>query len=508
MSDSTLLLYWKTVLKKRAEAPFLKVAQSGAPPVLSYNHSAFYRRASRVAFAFKELLGVKPGSRIVVLLEEQNDVALITHGFALAGICCVLAPTHMSIKGLLGLIKVTKTEKVIFPTSYAAKVASILSQTVQVKEWIVTGKGARISGIKNLRHLDDLLVASTGDELREGDEADLDREVLMLPSEDRPGSFLSFTQKALLKAGQALQSIYPEARNGMMSWNMFPECTFHSILHSYFSPLFTNVPSLALPISDTRDFWRHLYANNVCFSVITNNDLEKIYRQGKPRDFRLSEDLLLAVCTKTYFSSQFYNSFKERFPVRIERFFSLETAGGVISATKEGDDEHESDFLSSGQILPDVECHVHADSTITIRTPRAFHAGAGNSAPKKNDDGGFVSGYSGEVRENTLWLEGRSEDLTTRSGKKINLARIEQALKNMRGISHAIALTVPGTVTDKEIAVHLFTHRLSNITQLDVELYLGEILEPYEMPFIYDFAEVDSKPPYPTRDEIAKRLSH
>ncbi len=505
LDDKSFLHNWQVKADQVGDTPYMKVVQTVSPPVLSYTHLAFQKRAMRVAVAFKRTLGIPEGSRVILMLEEPNELSLLLHGLWMAKICAIPVRSSLSPEKLLRLLSETEAEYVLFPPSYSARVASIIDRVERVKNWIVTGNAGQVNGVANLKSLEDLLLSAAGDTLTEKIDEASQRELLLLPSFDDGLSWESYTESALLKAASVLRELYPQESLRGLSWNTYPLFSFDGILHSFLAPFSTGIPSLVMPIGDSREFWRHLAANEVCFACITHRDAAHLFGQGKPKALKFLEGLTIAISTESYFSERVINDFIDRFDLPVKRFFSYAPAGGLISvAASDNNSCREGDYMSAGKPLSDVDIVTGDNHSLLIRTERLYKSAFGKNVPSEID--GYIEApYCGSVDAGELWLEGKTEDIDYREGKQVNLARIEQALLSLRGVTYAVAACMPGKNNDREIGVFLATHRLANLTQNDLEKSLREILDENELPYIYEFAS-SAEESFPDRKELEERL--
>lgn len=527
----TFIAAWEDIVNQRPDNVFISVPVPQSERYLTYDIASFYRRAQRVGIALQEQLKLKEGSRVVILTESPNEMALLLHGIWLARMVAVPVPLEMSNEQMMACLEGSEIGAVIFPLEAAARIASLFGILRAVEHWIVTGNVAVRTGGNAVRKLDDLLAAAAGGRLRGGDDLQRDVPALVTMTQGRAAKpkVVLFRQSQLLKAAASASHLYHLSNaEKEVSWTLLPRKLYTGLMHSYVVPLINDIPAVLSTNFDVRKFWEQVLADGITFALMDQHQLRNVLKKGKARTWRQPQNLKIGLVTDTPWSAELIATFEKRFNVPLFTCYSQTEAGGVITALQP--DAQVPDpkpviggLYTSGTTISGNEFKiVDADGRelgeqergeIVIKTTQIMSGyinTTGVEAKKKDatvlhtGDEGFYLVQGGSVENKHLFVTGRMEDVITRKGRRISLALTDAYLYEINGVDFGITVGFRHSSLGQEVGAYVIPMRASNLTEVDVLEALRSKVAPAESPKVVIFGERPKSGIYPRRSELTK----
>ena len=81
----SLLALWEQSVENDPDAPFIHVTTLQDSRVQKYTFATFFKRAQRHAVALQSVLGVGPGDKVALCVDDLSAFALLVHGALLVG---------------------------------------------------------------------------------------------------------------------------------------------------------------------------------------------------------------------------------------------------------------------------------------------------------------------------------------------------------------------------------------------------------------------------------------
>ncbi|MCB0353968.1 MAG: acyl--CoA ligase [Bdellovibrionales bacterium] len=516
MADrDSIPLLWRNSLADTADRPFLRIPTNEQARTLSYNVSAFFKRAARVAVALRKLLKLAAGSRVAVFSHDLNEFALGIHGVLLAEMtACIAEPANDEL--LASLFRRQGVKAVVFPPSSSARIARLIPKLPEVKHWIVSGKGASSSSLGVVERLETLLTAASGEEDAVFNWGEKSKGPAVIFQENMwSEDVLSLSSSQLIGTAKrfcdSFDGIVSDELGGLF-WSAFSPGEFHGAFQSLFSPFFSRLPVVIRELDDSRDFWRQVLADGVQIAAIHDELLYSLVARGKTRDWVRSDKLRVVVYSKARACIDLFREFEKKFLVPVSLVYSRPELGGPITfaGPRKGDRpgwESKKEVPSHGDIIDSVSVYIK-DSQGEVLAPEEIGnvfvqgdqfpscerlARSKSNVPENSvnlSQLGFVDLGSGGAER--LFILGDAERILRKGERTIFLEKIEQALLQMKGVVLCRAHVFPNAHTGKELGVYVIPHRLANLNRFDVEMFLAENLAEGEIPRVCVLGEPSS----------------
>lgn len=517
-SSQSFFELWSEIAADPPERSFLKVSKIEEARVLNYGFASFWKRIQRVAVAFRKVLGVSAGARVLLLVDDPNDLALLVHGSLIAGLVPCLIEEDLTADPLARVVQALGPELVIFPPDASARIASLSRYQLSVRSWIVTGNLRTYGSAQKMERFEALMSAAAGESFSPPEKGTAGAVIFV---SGRAGKQVAvFRSPALLEAAQtvAASCVVPESEKGHI-WCARPLTEFSGCLFSLFLPMFSNLPSLVRPLESIRDFWKQMTADDVSFAIMRQETLAEVYRRGKPRDWLKPDGFTVGIYDRERLSLSLLNGFRERFRTNVyARYFHME-CGGILTSSEQPSDELPTRPDAAGDPIPSYGVLLQGVRTRIVseggdegddlwgslscdsgRAPSLIGVSYEDGLVPTGDEG-LVSKEDGNAR--LLFVKGKYSQRITTKGHTLNLSKLDNALREMRGVVFARAVLIPGAYESHEIGVYVVPHRLAQLSRFDVEVFLAERLKDFELPSRYIITDGSQSSANVSEEEMA-----
>jgi hypothetical protein len=477
---------WQKLFESQPEQVIFKLAGNKEARLFNYNVSAFYKRVARIAAVFERVLNIKPGTKLLLSVDDNNDFALILHGALLAGLVVVPTEADLSLDNFKVILKNLQPEAVVFPAAATAKAAGLVSSAPFVHHWIAPGRndpssaGATIGG--GIQRLDSLLLSVSAEEYVGSDLASggINYNQIFIP-----------TSLLLNSVGQVAKLIDPICGVGNF-WNNFEIHTLPGLTHSLILPLFISAPALVRRYEGVDSFWQQMLADDIQTAFISFSDLQEIMRKGKSRTWRKSDNFQIIVSDEVRLDGDMIDSFTKKFHVDVGVAFYLKSSSTYLSIRNPVDRDIVYTTDESGVLIPS---YGQAVSTLQVE----FEPLAGQYITGKEQlEWGKVkyffgedlldTGIRGALKTSTdpfgaslleLFVGGYRREILVKEGRVINLASVLNCLRQLQGVTAARVVMIND---NSDYGLYVAPHRLADINKYDVDIYLAENLKAEELP--------------------------
>ena len=513
---------WSDLVENSGDAMLFRVPTQQSGQVLSFRARPFFKRAVKIANVFCQSLKMKPGDRVALLGQAPEDFALILHGAWLARIVPVVLPSGLSNERLVEILKQTGVSAAIFPPESSAKIAALFGKVPAVEHWIASGKSST-GGAGATHKLEELAVRAdaTVPEFS-AKPVDIDGLVIATGGHSGDHSFALFSQSAVIDAAKAAAYLHPRtAPEGALYWCGLPFESLDALLHNCVAPLFSQIVAYVTPDIDMRSFWEACYADALCCTIISQEQLRAVHRRGKPRAWLKPENFVVLLYAKEALNMELLTGFEERFFTPVFPCYSVVEAGGVVAAMPQDSDAEfrkawleEFDVPTSGVALPGVEITITTTTgqllgqeymgSIRVQSPYAMKDYVGMAhktsrlvAPSVIDTGD--EGYWVRDPENRVhvFVHGRTADIIFRHDKRISPARANGVLADIRGIDWYRTVGFPNATAGYEVGAYVILKRSANLTEASIKAQLRVKLDWDECPKVVIIGEADDAGEFP-----------
>lgn len=523
---------WAKALESDPDKMFCRIASEHSDTVLSYRVKAVSKLIARIANAIISILKLKPGERIALLIDAPEDYLVLAHGSWLARVVPVVLSTDLSDDDLVASIQSTDCSTVVFPPASSARVAALFSRLPAVRHWVASGK-SNFTSSGAVRRLEDLILQSDYSWPKSDDHSPED-DALIVRTEGTMSKekFVLFTSGALIRAGRVVASAYPQdLLDGSLVWCGLPLTGFNALVHNCLAPLFAKSAAYIAPHIQNKDFWPFVYDTDIHCAVLSQKELRRIHRRGKPRAWLKPDIFSILLYTQTPLAMTLVSSFEDRYVTPVYTCYSLTEAGGLVSmmpsdSAAEYREEWVCDFdvPSSGAPLPDVEVEITSTvgdvleeetlGQIRIRSDRAMksYIGTVNSDTNLRADGILISGDEGywaadqEGRVH-LFVHGRSSEIIERNTGRVSPVKANDMLTEIHGVEFARAIGFPNTATGYEVGAFVVPLRAAQLTEEAVLAILRNELEWNECPKVVIFGRKDEFGNMPSLAEMQEKFA-
>lgn len=499
--DMSLSDLWQRLLKEDPDRPLLKVSDSKDKRTLNYTPTSFYKRAARIAVVFQRVLGIEAGSRILLALEDRNEIALIFHGALLAGLVVVPADFEAPLEELKKIIKLTNPEAVFFPASGTAKLVSLAVSAPSVRHWIAPGRNeAPASVAGGLKRLENLLLSVAGEEYQPKDVKLGGLE--FLNGLDQLPNFINISQ-LLNKANDAASVLAKAVKAGTL-WTSFPALTVASLIHDYLLVLFLPVPVLVREYDGAASFWAQMLADDITTAIISAEELAEILKKGKSRGWRQGENFQVVVCDDVRLDQSLIKESIEKFHLSLGTAFFSKEHGIYLSIWPPEDkdmitakDESERLLASYGVVEPEVSIipdplfgQKFLDNKSGALTWGRIQYIGSSGVPVELNLRAAISERSLIAGKGAghLFVAGLRDDVIVRRSRVLIMPCIINLVKQLTGVSDVRAIVTESLVAGQadsttEYFLYVYQNRLADINKYDVEIHLAEQLPAEELPY-------------------------
>ena len=529
VQKKTFLSLWQWLLAESPEKLLYRVPSPQTSQVLPYRVSAFVKRSSRIANVFQNTLKIKARERLAVLGTLPNDYILILHGAWMVGVVPVIIPDDLNEAEMIKILKETNSTGVVFPPEMSARIASLIGRLPKIRHWIATGAASYNAGVGSVHRLDDLAIGADSDLPRVNISEDADAVIVFTRGFSKGRQGILFSQKALIEAGKAFASVYPDdSSTESLCWCGLSIRSFDGMVHSCLAPLFNDLVSYLASEVDLRRFWEFVYADDMKLAILDQEQMRVIHRKGKPRAWLKPEDFKILLHSASPLTMTLVASFEDRFLTPVFPCYSITEAGGIMTAMpKDSTQEYryewtaEFDIPSSGVPLADIDLRICSYTgndldqellgEIRVKSARAMkdYIAGPNQTVKVDQEGYIQTGdeaywIEGADQEKHIFVAGRTSDIIERNKERIYPARVNNALLDIRGIEYSVVLGFPNLSTGNEVGVFVIPLRASQLTEERVMAELRVALDWEECPKVVIFGSRKGDGSLPSRPEIEK----
>lgn len=261
--------------------------------------------------------------------------------------------------------------------------------------------------------------------------------------------------------------------------HVMPMTYMAGILNTIFMPFFCGCRIVIMPRFDVMSavsFWKNAEKNNVnafWLSPTMLNILMTVDRKGKARGYLSKTDTLFYVGTGPLYENV-RKRFEERYGVSLLQSYGLsETL--FLSSQLPGSAK---DAESAGVILPGVKIAIQSDEEIGVDVPWMFLGYSNEKAEDNFQDGYYMTGDLGEIRDHELYITGRKKDLIIKGGMNISPRQIESCIM---GIGMVDECAVAGVVRneDEHIVCWYVSADGAGVSEKELNRVIGDRLGSY-----------------------------
>ncbi len=520
---------WRDIIEKRPNQPLFKIPSPEASEYLFFKASTFFNRASRVHAALKFHLKLKEGDRIALLSEDPQDIALVLHGAWLARLVVIPLDLSLGDDFIVSILNNANVKVALFPSAFSARVVTLVARAFSVEHWIVTGKGAQTGQGSPLKRLEEIVNQAAGVrfDFKETSDRDSLGLIALTSGYGKGVRGVGLTQSQILHSATVAAPIFPNNdQEEHVAWSLLPRKSLNGLMASFVMPLITAVPAVHNFEYEIRRFWEHVMADGITWAAVSQGDLRSIIKAGKSKTWRQPPNLQLALITNSPYSSELLATFEKRFGVPVTPTYSQTELGGIVTAfPRERAQEYITKWLydfevpSSGVQLAGVEIVIadlegnpvedEAVGEILVRTPQAMKGYLGTTPGEcyfgqkaflhTGDEGFLVADDSGKKH---LFVTGRAGDVIVRNNERISPAKIDNVLREIRGVEFAMAVGFPNLHTGFEIGAYVVPVKLANLSEEEILASLRQSLEWTECPKVVVFGEFKRGSQPPKRVEL------
>jgi acyl-coenzyme A synthetase/AMP-(fatty) acid ligase len=183
-----------------------------------------------------------------------------------------------------------------------------------------------------------------------------------------------------------------------------------------------------------------------------------------------------------------FDAFRDRVRIEIHDGYG-QTETGALTAVRPGDKVQPG---SMGRALPGIELRV-VDGELQLKavTCPTFFAGYLDGGPDLIDGEWWATGDYVRQDGDTLWFEGRGDDLIVSAGYRIGPYEVESALISHPAVAEAAAVPSPDPERGSVVRaiVVLREGRPSDALVRELQEHVKRVTAPYKYPRIVEFAD-------------------
>ncbi len=261
--------------------------------------------------------------------------------------------------------------------------------------------------------------------------------------------------------------------------HVMPMTYMAGILNTIFMPFFCGCRIVIMPRFDVMSavsFWKNVekhHVNAFWLSPTMLNILMTVDRNGKAREYLSKTDTLFYIGTAPLYE-KVREKFEERYGVSLLQSYGLsETL--FLSSQLPG---RATDTGSAGMILPGVKITIRSDGEIGVDVPWMFLGYSNEKTEHNFQDGYYMTGDLGEIRDHGLFITGRKKDLIVKGGMNISPKQIESCIMSIGMVDEC---AVAGVVRneDERIVCWYVSVDGTDVSEKELNRVIGDRLGSY-----------------------------
>lgn len=462
---------WSDLNENFSDNDFLRLDGEAGQQIVSYKFGSFYRRASRLALAFNQQLGLKRGDRVIVLSEYPIDIALVSHACWLGGQVVVLIDPNWDDQFITQTLENCNARCVLFTPTLAARTIAWSQQLKGVKDWIVGGGGGAVGlSTGGLGKLDSIIAAADpyGELPAKTDTKDPLALIVFTPGSEDLQHGVSFTESQLLAACDnlkpSIEKVFKDKSSSTCVTCYLPLKSINGLLQSFLMPLVSQIPVVLSLRNMEESLWDLVDRYSVRFVLLSQNDLRKVVLRTRSKASSLASEVTFLVVTREPLRAEVLHDAQKVFKAKVISSYSKTEAGGIVTILdpSSGPDilRTEGELQSSGAAINSVEIKIvgrdgeeledGVEGQIMVRSNQLMSSymvttpgrcEPNNQGYLNTEDRGFITSSSDGNR--TLVVLGRMRDRVETGTRIIDLNQIDRFLLSIRGVEMARTVILP-----------------------------------------------------------------
>lgn len=509
MIPNSIAEAWDLALKKRANDLFVAIPALESAQALNYKIDSFFRRAYKIALAFRSELKLKAGDKIALLTESPNDFSLCLHASLLANLTVVPLPLSARDEEIAAVINNLGARVVVFSLEASARIAGLFARLPRIEHWLLAGASSRGGLGAAVSRLDELLPHVSGQVL---DLAELaaegkssDQSALIVMTASRVGlRGVEFSVRDLLLGANRTISFFDQsaanADNLPRICSFLPMKSLLSIQLGLLVPLLAKYNSFIGEIFDPREFPDFMVSNQIKHTFVDHYQARLLTTRSKARKLPAQVGPSIFIVGNLGLSQKTAAYLELGFGAKIiNSYYRTECGGLVTSRVFDGKSIQQGAYtglVSCGELrggkvagLNDITLEI-AERGIAVTSAgqigelvvsglgqmskysgtaagEAFFSG---SNALSTSDRAFMVGEGGG--KESLYVLGSASEFVQRGDEEINLYWVENAVYEIKGVQFARVVGFKSASVGTEIGLYLVVNRAANLNENTVSGHL------------------------------------